>query len=60
LQLCGRDDFFLDDNRRFATLAGQYNADLRYRELPGVHDWGTWDAMLPQMIAWFRPDKPSP
>ncbi len=59
LQLCGRDDFFLDDNRRFATLAGQYNTDLRYRELPGTHDWGTWDAMLPQVIEWFRPDKPS-
>lgn len=53
LQLCGKEDFFLQDNQQFARLAGQLNAGLRYREMPGEHDWETWDAMLPHMLQWM-------
>ncbi len=52
-QACGKDDFFLQDNRRFADLAARLNAGLTWREVPGAHDWACWDAMLPGMLGWM-------
>ena len=55
-QACGTDDFFLSDNRRFASLAARLNAGLTWREVPGAHDWAGWDAMLPGMLGWMFAD----
>ena len=52
--VCGADDFFVADNRRFAALAGRLNAGAKYRETAGEHDWAAWDAMLPHVLAFFR------
>ena len=53
-QCCGLEDFLLEDNRRFASVARRLNAELQYLEGPGEHDWTYWDAVLPQMLAWMR------
>lgn len=52
--LCGAEDFFVSDNRRFAALAGRLNAGAKYRETAGEHDWNAWDAMLPQVLSFIR------
>lgn len=55
LQLCGSDDFLIDQNREF----GRFMDDLgwpgfRYEESPGVHDWNYWDAALRRTLdLWF-------
>ena len=53
-QCCGTEDFLLEDNRRFAAVAGRLNTGLQYREGTGAHDWSYWDAMLPKMLAWMH------
>ncbi len=55
VQFCGREDFFLADNRAFSLLSGKLNAGILSKEGPGGHDWGCWDAILPQIFAIFFP-----
>lgn len=47
---CGRDDFLLDDNRRFVAALRAKGVPFSYEEPPGGHDWGYWDARLDEVV----------
>ena len=50
---CGTEDALLPGTQRFAdeaTAAGlEVTLDLR----PGIHEWGVWDPMIADVIAWL-------
>jgi len=50
---CGTEDPLLPGTERFAdeaTAAGlEVTLDLR----PGIHEWGVWDPMIADVIAWL-------
>jgi S-formylglutathione hydrolase FrmB len=48
----GTSDKYLGTNREFVKLLDSMGVDLRYRELPGGHDWRLWDAELETVLAF--------
>jgi len=40
---CGKQDYLIDDNRKFHAAMRKQNIAHEYREFPGAHDWDYWD-----------------
>ena len=51
---CGTEDGLLDANERFVAAATAAGVDVTTDLRPGDHEWGLWDAMIPDVIAWLR------
>ena len=49
---CGRDDFLIDDNRRFHAHLDALGYDHEYEEPAGGHDWGYWDQHIVPALAF--------
>ena len=51
---CGTDeDRLIGPNRRLAERAAELGIDVTTDFRPGEHEWGLWDATLPDVIAWL-------
>ena len=50
---CGAEDVLFDANERFAAAATAAGVDVTTDFRPGEHEWGLWDTMLPELIAWL-------
>jgi S-formylglutathione hydrolase FrmB len=50
---CGEQDFLLDQNRRFRDHLEALPLAHTYREWPGDHEWGFWDASVKQALEYF-------
>jgi S-formylglutathione hydrolase FrmB len=50
---CGTEDGLLEANERFIATATHRGADLTTDLRPGDHEWGLWDAMIADVIAWL-------
>jgi S-formylglutathione hydrolase FrmB len=50
---CGTGDHLADGSRRFAAAAQRAGADVRTDFRPGEHEWGVWDAMVQDVLAWL-------
>jgi len=56
---CGTEDELMPANRRFATRARAAGLDVTTDFRTGEHEWGLWDAMVSDVIAWLpRGDRP--
>ncbi len=58
---CGTEDFLIEHNRRFQRLLMRRGIRHEYREHPGAHDWGYWQARLPAAFdhhaTWFAANR---
>lgn len=52
-QCCGTEDFLYEDNLTFKHLCENTSLDFTYREGPGNHEWGYWDAKIQEVLAWL-------
>ena len=52
-QCCGTEDFLYADNVRFKAHAEALGLPLTYVEGPGEHEWGYWDKMIQNVLAWL-------
>ena len=51
---CGtEEDRLLGDNERFAARAVDLGFDVTTDFRPGVHEWGLWDDVIQDVIAWL-------
>lgn len=53
-QWCGRQDFLIKNNVRFAKHAFKLGLDLRYLESDGTHEWKYWDEQIQEVLAWLN------
>ena len=51
---CGKEDFLLDENRRFHKELVEMGFPHEYEEFPGDHNWGYWDLHVQEAIAFHR------
>ena len=52
-QCCGTEDHLYQDNLRFKAHVEELGLPLTYREGPGEHEWGYWDRMIQEVLAWL-------
>ena len=52
-QCCGTEDFLYEHNRSFRDHAASIGLPVEYREGPGAHEWGFWDAYIQQVLDWL-------
>jgi putative tributyrin esterase len=50
---CGTEDALLAGTERFAAAATAAGVDVTLDLRPGLHEWGLWDAMIQDVIAWL-------
>jgi S-formylglutathione hydrolase FrmB len=50
---CGTDDELFGSNVRFADAATADGADVHVDFRPGEHEWGLWDAVIRDVLAWL-------
>ena len=50
---CGKEDFLIKENRRMKNFLKKQNADFRYVEGHGVHDWNFWVPYSEQGIRYL-------
>ena len=50
---CGTEDHLCPSNRRFVDAATARGVDVTTDFRPGDHEWGLWDALLPEVLAWL-------
>jgi putative tributyrin esterase len=55
---CGEQDQLVEQNRRFIKAARASNVPLTVRTGPGEHEWGYWDTMIQEVLAWLPLRKP--
>lgn len=53
LQICGREDFLLENNRKFYHFAKD-KLHITYRELDGDHEWPVWDIAIQKAMQYFE------
>lgn len=51
----GEDDPLLGKNREFRDFLLTQNAELRYEEGPGAHNWTFWNEYIDRGLAWVLP-----
>jgi S-formylglutathione hydrolase FrmB len=56
-QWCGRQDFLLKNNTRFAKHALKLGYDLNYCESDGDHTWRYWDEQIQNVLEWLNLQK---
>ncbi len=49
---CGSDDFVYEYSRKWNLFLQNEQADYRYCELPGGHDWEFWEKVTPEGLKW--------
>ncbi|MBQ6333821.1 MAG: esterase family protein [Erysipelotrichaceae bacterium] len=54
LQLCGKQDFLIEDNRRFCKKLKKAGYGHTYREQDGDHEWPYWDKAIQYAFMFFR------
>jgi S-formylglutathione hydrolase FrmB len=52
---CGTEDGLLPDNERFLDQARRSGVEVTTDLRPGEHEWGYWDALIQDVLAWMRP-----
>ena len=53
-QICGDQDFLIDDNRRFHAHATRLGLNLTYEEDAGYgHSWDYWDLTIQRVLKWL-------
>ena len=50
---CGTEDVLHDANQRLVAAATEAGVDVTSDFRPGEHEWGLWDAAIPDVIAWL-------
>lgn len=50
---CGTEDELLPGNEKFAAAATAAGIDVTLDLRPGEHEWGLWDAVIQDVIAWL-------
>jgi len=50
---CGTEDFLYEDNARFLQHSKDLGMAVTYEEGPGEHEWGYWDRMIQNVLAWL-------
>lgn len=50
---CGKDDFLLDDNRRFAEEMNNSGFDFKYEEIAGTHDFYSFNEGAKKFTDYF-------
>ena len=50
---CGTEDALLDSNERFAAAVEARGVDVTTDFRAGEHEWGLWDAVIRDVIAWL-------
>jgi len=50
---CGAEDHLVDGSRKLAAAAQRAGVDVRTDWRPGEHEWGVWDAMVQDVLAWL-------
>jgi S-formylglutathione hydrolase FrmB len=50
---CGTEDHLYDANLRFLDAATAAGVDVHVDLRPGEHEWGIWDAMIRDVLAWL-------
>ncbi|UUX33025.1 alpha/beta hydrolase [Fundicoccus culcitae] len=53
LQMCGTEDFLIEDNRGFKQLAQTQIENYEYLEHPGDHNWEYWDMAIQIVLERF-------
>lgn len=56
---CGTEDALIDGNRRLADLLRTRGFDVESVFGPGDHEWGYWDRMIQDVLAWLPLQSPS-
>ena len=56
---CGTEDALEPDNRRFADAAVAAGLAPRTSFVPGLHEWGLWDAEIQRVLDWLPLDRPT-
>lgn len=49
----GKDDFLIDENRRFHTFLNEKEISHTYIEKDGHHDWDFWDHAIKDVFSWL-------
>lgn len=57
LLLCGREDFTLQDNIEFRGYLEQLGYAPEWVAYTGVHDWNSWNHVLPIIMDWLPTKK---
>lgn len=52
-QWCGTEDFLLEANRHFYSVADAAGLDIVYSESPGDHSWQHWDREIQGVLQWL-------
>jgi len=47
---CGTEDFLINTNRALSELLLRRKIPHEYRQLPGAHSWGYWDAQVQEVL----------
>lgn len=50
---CGAQDQLCGPDRAFYEFLKSENADVKYVEGPGIHDWDFWNAHIEQAVQWM-------
>lgn len=50
---CGRQDVLYEDNLSFVAHCREMDIPLHYVENDGSHEWGYWDRMIQDVLAWL-------
>lgn len=57
---CGTEDQLHPGNQRFAAHAAAAGLDVTTDFRPGEHEWGLWDTVIRDVIAWLPRSGPAP
>jgi S-formylglutathione hydrolase FrmB len=50
---CGTEDQLLPDSRAFRQQLDAVHLRVTYKESPGAHEWGYWDAQIQSVLDWL-------
>ena len=50
---CGTEDELLPDSRAFRQQLDAVHLPVTYKESPGAHEWGYWDAQIRSVLDWL-------
>ncbi|MGD9960963.1 alpha/beta hydrolase [Nocardioides sp.] len=56
---CGTEDPLVAANRRFVAAATEAGARVTTDFAPGAHEWGLWDRVIEDVIAWLPRETPA-
>ncbi len=49
----GKEDFLIEENRRFHTFLNEHRIPHTYLEKEGNHDWNYWDDEIQNVLEWL-------